>query len=89
MHQVSLGRRYAIVLGALAFSGTIVRGVAHTASCLDILTQAVCALVVFAGLGLLAGWIAERTVEESIHARLVREMAPAAGATVRTEAAAA
>ncbi len=69
-----MGRNYAGTLGLLAFATTIARGVGAGGSSGTTLGFACLHLFVFAGIGGILGWLAERTVEESVRGRMNAEM---------------
>lgn len=70
-----MARVYAGILGLLAFLTTLAHGTIHAQPAEGILLAAWCSLLVFAGLGGVMGWIAGRTVEESVRAKIAVEMA--------------
>lgn len=72
-----MGRAYAGILGVLAFSTTVLRGAISGSSPPDTLLSATIVLFAFAGIGLLAGWVAETTVEEAVRTRFQTELAAA------------
>ena len=65
---------YAGILGLLAFSTFLARGMIHAADGQTTLLGAWCCLIGFAALGYLIGAIAERTVEESVRATIQAEL---------------
>jgi hypothetical protein len=83
-----MGRRYAAVLGLLAFSVTIARGIAANGTCESVLGQAIAALFVFMLLGGIAGWLAERAIDDDIRSRLSAELAAQSTSTTKPPAAA-
>jgi hypothetical protein len=75
-----VGRTYAGILGPLALLTSVARGLVHARPPEAILLGAWCSLVVFAAVGYVVGWIAGRTVEESVHAIIQGELAQGASA---------
>lgn len=65
-----MGRTYAGILGPLALLACLAHGVWHGRSADTILLEAWVALVGFAALGGVLGWIAGRTVEEAVRSRV-------------------
>jgi hypothetical protein len=63
-------RTYAGILGLVAFLTCLARGVVHAWAAEKALLIAWTSLLVFAGLGALIGWIAERIIEEEAHGRI-------------------
>jgi hypothetical protein len=78
-----MGRRYAAVLGLLSFTAMLVRGIAGGGAWESTLGQAIAVLLAFTILGGIAGWLAERIIDDAIRSRLNTEFAarPAASAT--------
>lgn len=70
-----VGRRYAGLLGSLAFATTLFHGVLHNAGVQATVGRATAALAVFAVIGGILGLIAERTVEESVRTTLAEKLA--------------
>lgn len=70
-----VGRTYAGILGPLALLTTLAHGAVHARPAESILLAAGTSLWLFAALGYLAGWIAGRTVDEAVRARITRETA--------------
>jgi hypothetical protein len=72
-----VARIYAGILGPLALVTSLAEGVIHARPAEGILLAAWCSLLVFASLGYVIGWIAERIVDEAVNAgiqaRLARE----------------
>jgi hypothetical protein len=62
-------------LGPLALLIALVHGLLHAAQPDTILLVGWCGLLVFAAVGYLVGWIAGRTVEESVGATIQAELA--------------
>ena len=73
--------RYAGILGPLAFLVSLARGIAHGSPVETVVWTAWCHLLLFSAIGYLLGWLARRTVDESVHGRLAAELAaePRAG----------
>lgn len=65
-----MARIYAGILGPLAFLTNVLRGAASGAAADHVLWSAWTSLWLFAALGCVAGWIAERTVDESVRQRV-------------------
>ena len=70
-----MARIYAGILGILAFLTSLARGAIHGGSAESSLWLAWCCLWVFAAVGYVLAWIAERTVEESVIAQVAAELA--------------
>ncbi|MDY0168643.1 MAG: hypothetical protein RBS80_18995 [Thermoguttaceae bacterium] len=70
-----MARIYAGILGPVAFLTALARGFLLGAEVQSTLFQAWCALWCFAVAGYVVGWIAERTIEQSVHDRITRELA--------------
>jgi hypothetical protein len=69
-----MSRLYAGILGSLAMSVAICRGWLETAGVERTLTTATFALVAFAVVGAVLGLIAESTIDESVRAKLERQL---------------
>jgi hypothetical protein len=69
-----MSRLYAGILGPLAMSVAICRGWLGAAGVEGTLTMATICLVVFAIVGAILGHIAQTTIEESVQAKLEREL---------------
>lgn len=65
-----MARIYAGILGLVAFLTCLARGALHAWAAEKALLVAWTSLLVFAGLGSLIGWIAERIIEEDAHGRI-------------------
>ena len=65
-----MAHRYAGILGLLAFLTSLIRGVAHGGGADSVLLVAWMSLLVFAAVGWVVGWVAQKTVEDSVRARL-------------------
>ena len=70
-----MARTYAGILGPLALLIALAHGLVHAAQPDTILLVGWCSLLVFAAVGYLVGWIAGRTVEESVGATIQAELA--------------
>jgi hypothetical protein len=70
-----VARTYAGILGPLALFIALAHGLVHAAQPDAILLVGWCSLLVFAAVGYLVGWIAGRTVEESVGATIQAELA--------------
>lgn len=70
-----MGRTFAGILGPLAFLTITARGLLCGESADTLLWAAWLGLWIFAAIGGIAGWIASRTVEESVRARVAAELA--------------
>ena len=71
-----MARIYAGILGPVAFLTALARGFLMGGEAQSTLFQAWCALWGFAAAGYVVGWIAEYTLEQSIHDRITQELAP-------------
>ena len=78
-----IAKTYAGTLGVLAFSTTVVRGLVAGAGLEGVMQSAIVALVLFAFLGMVIGGVAERIVQESVRATLVKEPVDSAHAENR------
>ena len=70
-----MARTYAGILGPLAFFTVLARGILGGGGSETVLFDAWCSLLVFAVLGCVIGWFAERTVDESVNGRIAAELA--------------
>jgi hypothetical protein len=70
-----VARIYAGILGPLALLTCLARGAIHATPVETILLEAWCCLVVFAAVGYVIGWIAGRSVEESVRGTIAAEVA--------------
>ena len=70
-----MARTYAGILGPLALVTSLARGLIHAQQTEAMLLGAWCSLVVFAAVGYVVGWIAERTVEGSVSASIEAHLA--------------
>lgn len=66
---------YAGILGLLALVTSLADGLIHSRDTETILFGAWLSLLVFAAFGYLAGWIAERIVDESVRSQVTAELA--------------
>lgn len=73
--MTSAGRSYAGVLAVLAFLVTLCRGISHAHTASDTITNSLVALVAFAVIGGLIGWIGERSITDSVKRSIVQEEA--------------
>lgn len=70
-----MARTYAGILGPLAMMTSLVRGLIAGGGSESVLWTAWGYLLVFAAIGGMLGWIAERTVEDAVHGRIAAELA--------------
>ena len=70
-----MGRSYGGILGLVAFLTVIARGWVRGGGAEPTIFAAWLGLLAFMPLGCIAGWLAERTVEESIRSKLAAELA--------------
>ena len=70
-----MARIYAGILGPLALLTTIVHGILHARQEEAILLTAWWNLLLFAVVGAVIGWIAERTMEDSVSTTVSRQLA--------------
>ena len=66
---------YAGILGPLAFLTSLARGIMHGGGTESVLWTAWCSLLAFAAAGYVIGWVAGKTVEESVRGRISAELA--------------
>ena len=69
-----MSRTYAGVLGAIAFLVTSIRGLLAGSDAETTLLAASGLVFVFAAIGCITGWIADKTVEEAVRWRLLAEL---------------
>lgn len=70
-----MARIYAGILGPVAFLTALARGFLLGEEAQRSVFAAWCALWCFAAAGYVVGWIAERTIEQSVRDRISRELA--------------
>ena len=70
-----MARTYAGILGPLAFLTAVAHGALHGGNAMSVLWIAWCCLLTFSAVGYLVGWVAERTVEESVNGTISQELA--------------
>ncbi|MEX2187809.1 MAG: hypothetical protein WD875_13475 [Pirellulales bacterium] len=70
-----MGRKYAGVLGCLAFATVVLHGAIHHAGVEATIWRAVGMLMGFGVFGFLVGAVAQDVVEESVRARMAQELA--------------
>ncbi len=68
-----MARIYAGILGPLAFLTSLAHGALHAWQAEAILRSAWMSLVIFSTVGCAAGWIAQRTIEEAVRARIAEQ----------------
>jgi hypothetical protein len=69
-----LAQRYAGLLGTLAMSVVVLRGIKEWNASASVLWTAVVCLAAFAAAGLIIGWIADATVVGSVRAQFDEEV---------------
>jgi hypothetical protein len=75
----ALGRVYAGILGPLALTAVLLRGLLHGDGAEAVLLAAALALPVFAAIGYAAGGLAEWIVEQSVRGQFAAQLAPPSG----------
>lgn len=70
-----MARTYAGVLGSLAMAIAMLRGALVGAGLVGTIETAITAMIALAGVGLLVGWIAETTIDESVRVQLEKQLA--------------
>ncbi|GIW97186.1 MAG: hypothetical protein KatS3mg111_0519 [Pirellulaceae bacterium] len=70
-----MARAFSGVLGVLAFSFIVLRGVYANAPADQVLAHGLVVFFLFSLLGFVIGWMAEKTVRESVENRFRMEMA--------------
>lgn len=70
-----MGRIYAGILGPLAMTVVVVRGIKDSSGVEGTLLTAIVALVVYAVIGFVVGAIAQSTVDESVRRKLEQQLA--------------
>jgi hypothetical protein len=68
--EKAVGRYYAGVLGSLAFAAVIARGLVHACGLESTTRMAMAFLFLFAGIGWIAGRIAQAAVQQSVQSTL-------------------
>lgn len=66
---------YAGILGPLALLTSLARGIMHGGGVDSLLWSGWCSLLVFSAIGYLIGWLAERTVADSVRDGISAELA--------------
>jgi len=79
-----MGRSYAGILGSLAFSVEMLRGVVRSGGAESTVLAAVIALFAFAAIGFVIGEFGAWTVDNSVRSRLAAEIAAAKPSTAAT-----
>lgn len=69
-----MGRIYAGVLGTLAMTVVLFRGALDAGGIEGTLTMAIVAMIVFAVIGSILGYIAQATIDESVRLKLERQL---------------
>lgn len=64
-----MSRSYALSLGALAMAMVVLRGAILGEPAVDVAKESIIAMVVFAGVGALAGWTADYLVREALESK--------------------
>ncbi|MCS7305100.1 MAG: hypothetical protein NZ602_08350 [Thermoguttaceae bacterium] len=72
-----MGRVFASCFGPVAFLVVLLRSLLAGTSVEPTLERAWVALVIFSGLGGWLGWIADTTIQQSVHTQLTHTLAPA------------
>ncbi len=70
-----MGRLYCGILGLIAFVTICARGWIHREETLSIMWAGWLAMIAFAAVGLIIGWIAGRTIEDSVNTFIAEELA--------------
>jgi short subunit dehydrogenase-like uncharacterized protein len=79
-----MGRIYAGILGPLAMTVIIVRGIKDSAGVEGTLTIAIVALAAYAVIGAVLGRIAQATVDESVRWKIEQQLATVPAANGKT-----
>jgi hypothetical protein len=79
-----VARIYAGILGPLAMLTSLTRGVIHGDATETVLWSAWCWLLALAAVGCGIGWIAQRTIEESVSSQVAAELAAEQAASTET-----
>jgi len=80
-----VARIYAGVFGLVAFVTVLARGLIRDADPESILSAAWCSLLLFTAIGYALGWIAGKTVDDSVRASIAAEVAARRGAPGKPE----
>lgn len=70
-----MARRYAAVLGLLAFAAVLMQAVAADAAWAPTLSWAIACLIVFTILGAIIGWLAEQIMDDALQSIISEEVA--------------
>ena len=70
-----MARTYAGILGLLAFLTALAHGLMHGGGGVSALWTAWCSLLLFALLGCVIGWVAQRIVEDLVYDQMSAELA--------------
>lgn len=70
-----MGRSYAGILGSLAMTVVILRGLINSSGPANTLTIATLALAIFAVVGAVLGHIAQSTIDDSVRQKIEQELA--------------
>jgi hypothetical protein len=73
--EAFVAQLYAGILGLLAFATCLARGIVHGGGFESSLGTACLAMFMFAAVGLILGYVAQRTVEASVEQRVAAELA--------------
>jgi hypothetical protein len=76
-----VARIYAGILGPLAMLTALARGAIHGDAAETVFLSAWCWLLALAAVGSGIGWIAQRTIEESVSSQVAEELAAEQAAT--------
>jgi uncharacterized membrane protein (DUF441 family) len=79
-----VARIYAGILAPLALVVTVARGLIHNGSLVESLWTGCGWMALFAVVGVAVGWIADRTIEESVARGLLAEMSAREAADAQT-----
>ncbi len=79
----TLARKYAVILGSLAMTATILRAVKEADPPVSALWTAIGWMLVFAAIGLAAGWLADTVVVESIRSQAETQLQSIPGQTTQ------
>jgi hypothetical protein len=70
-----MARRYAAVLGLLAFTAVLIQAVAADAAWTPTLSRAIAYLIVFTIVGASIGWVAELIIDDTLQSIISEEIA--------------